>query len=74
MFSSQPGYVAAHSKVDHDDWWQQPGPMPLPTTQFNSQIERIQVFATVYLGKEYVIELQAAESQFDIVITSYFTT
>ena len=35
----------------------------------NSQTERIEVFATVYQGKAYIIELQAAESQFDTIYT-----
>lgn len=72
-FSAQPGYVAPTSKsvttIGGETWT-----YAVAYYQLNSQKERVEVFATVHAGKGYVIELQAADSQFDSVNTSYFST
>ncbi len=40
--------------------------------QSNGQTERIEVYATLYQGKAYIIELQAPDAQFDAANTQYF--
>src|SRR5437588_10215959 len=40
--------------------------------QLNGAAERVEVFATVYQNKAYIIELQAPDAQFDMLNTSYF--
>ena len=40
--------------------------------QLNGATERVEVFATVYQNKAYIIELQAPDAQFDTLNTSYF--
>ena len=44
----------------------------IATYQLNSATERVEVFATVYQHKAYIIELQAPDAQFDTLNTSYF--
>ncbi len=44
------------------------------TYQLNNQPEQVNVYATVYQGKGYIIELEAAASQFNTVNTQYFQT
>ena len=72
-FSAQPGYVAPTSKavttIGGETWT-----YGIAYYQLNHQKERVEVFATVHAGKDYVIELQAADSQFDAVNTQYFST
>ncbi len=72
-FSSQPGYIAPTSKsvttIGGETWT-----YAIAYYQLNNQKERVEVFATVHAGKGYVIELQAADSQFDAVNSQYFQT
>ena len=72
-FSSQPGYIAPTSKsvttIGGETWT-----YAVAYYQLNNQKERVEVFATVHAGKGYVIELQAADSQFDAVNSQYFQT
>ena len=72
-FSAQPGYVAPTSKsvttIGGETWT-----YAIAYYQLNSQKERVEVFATIHSGKGYVIELQAADSQFDAVNSQYFAT
>jgi hypothetical protein len=44
------------------------------TYDLNGQMERVQVYATVHQTKSYIIELEAADSDFDAVNTKYFET
>lgn len=44
------------------------------TYDLSGQTERIQVYATVRQGKSYIIELEAADSDFDTVNTKSFET
>jgi hypothetical protein len=44
------------------------------TYDLNGQTERVQVYATVHQTKSYIIELEAADSDFDTVNTKYFET
>jgi hypothetical protein len=44
------------------------------TYTLNSQTERIQVYATVRQDKDYIIELQAPDDQFDLINSKYFVT
>ncbi len=72
-FSAQPGYVAPTSKsvttIGGETWT-----YAIAYYQLNNQKERVEVFATIHSGKGYVIELQAADSQFDAVNSQYFAT
>lgn len=72
-FSAQPGYIAPTSKavttIGGETWT-----YGIAYYQLNNQKERVAVFATVHAGKDYIIELQAADSQFDTVNTQYFST
>ena len=69
-FASQPGYTAPtttdNKTIGGTNWT-----FAIAHYTLNGQTERIEVFATVYQGKAYIIELQAAESQFD---TTYYPT
>jgi hypothetical protein len=69
-FTSQPGYTAPtttdNQTIGGTNWT-----FAIAHYTINGQVERIEVFATVYQGKAYIIELQAAESQFD---TTYYPT
>ena len=70
-FASQPGYAPPTSTetttIGGENWT-----YAIAHYTFNSQLERIEVFATVHQGKAYIIELQAADSQFDSINTQYF--
>jgi len=44
------------------------------TYDLNGQTERVQVYATVHQTKSYIIDLEAAASDFDTVNTKYFET
>lgn len=44
------------------------------TFTLNNQTERIEVYATVRQGKDYIIELEAPDAQFDLVNSRYFVT
>lgn len=72
-FSAQPGYTAPTSKavttIGGETWT-----YAIAYYQLNNQKERVEVFATVHAGKDYIIELQAADSQFDAVNSQYFQT
>lgn len=46
----------------------------IATYTLNGQTERIEVYATVRQGKNYLIELQAPDNQFDNVNSKYFVT
>jgi hypothetical protein len=69
-FASQPGYTAPtttdNQTIGGTNWT-----FAIAHYTANSQVERIEVFATVYQGKAYIIELQAADSQFD---ATYYPT
>ncbi len=69
-FTSQPGY-AAPTTTDNQTIGGTNWTFAIAHYTLNSQVERIEVFATVYQGKAYIIELQAAESQFD---STYYPT
>jgi hypothetical protein len=72
-FASQPEYTPPTSKsvttIAGETWT-----YGVAYYQSNIQRERVEVFATVHLGKNYVIELQAADSVFDQVNNQYFST
>jgi zinc-ribbon domain len=74
-FSSQPGYNAptptpsSNATIDGENWSFQ-----IAYFQLNNQTERIEVYATIYQGKAYIIELQALDSEFETVNTQYFET
>ncbi len=73
MFANQPGYTPPDSKsvttIGGETWT-----YGVAYYQSNNQKERVEVFATVHLGKNYVIELQAADNVFDTVNSQYFST
>ena len=72
-FSSQPGYMtptpttSSNATIGGENWTYQ-----IAYYQFNGQTERIEVYATLYQGKAYIIELQAPDAQFDTANTQYF--
>ncbi len=72
FYASQAGYTAPTSKsvttIGGETWT-----YAIAYFQLNGQNERVAVYATVHLKKDYVIELQAADSQFDAVNTQYFS-
>jgi hypothetical protein len=72
VYASQPGYTPPTTKsvttIGGETWT-----YAIAYYQLNGQNERVAVFATVHLKKDYVIELQAADSQFDAVNTQYFS-
>jgi hypothetical protein len=72
-FANQQDYNAPNSKsvttIGGETWT-----YATATYSLNGQREQVQVFATVHLGKNYVIELQAAKDMFDQVNTHYFST
>lgn len=74
-FSSQPGYAppspttSTNATIGGENWVYQTAHY-----QLNGQSERIEVYATVHLGKAYIIELEALDAQFDIVNMQYFGT
>ncbi|MGZ6365964.1 MAG: zinc-ribbon domain-containing protein [Ktedonobacteraceae bacterium] len=70
-YASQPGYNApipsSNATIGGENWSYQ-----IAYYQLNNQTTRIEVYATVHQGKAYIIELQAIDSQFDMVNTQYF--
>jgi len=72
-FASQTGYVppttTENTTIGGENWTYE-----IAHYNINSQVERIEVFATVHQGKAYIIELQAPDSQFDALNTQYFAT
>ncbi len=70
-YASRPGYVAPTGKqvktIGGETWT-----YAIASYQSNTTKERIEVFATVHRGKEYIIELQAPDSQFDALDAQYF--
>ncbi len=70
-YASQTGYVAPTAKqvrtIGGETWT-----YAIAYYQSNTTKERVEVFATVHLGKGYIIELQAPDSQFDALDTQYF--
>lgn len=44
------------------------------TYQLNGQQERVMVYGTVHQGKAYIIELEAANAQFDSINSQFFNT
>jgi len=72
-FASQQGYTAPTSSqsttIGGVTWV-----YSVATYTLNNQTERIEVFATVRQGKDYIIELQAPDSQFDDINSQYFVT
>ena len=71
VYASKTGYTAPTSKlvttIGGETWT-----YAIAYYQLNGQKERVEVFATIHSKKGYVIELQAADSQFDAVNTQYF--
>lgn len=72
VFASQSGYTAPTSTsvttIGGETWT-----YAIAYYQLNGQKERVAVYATIHAQKGYVIELQAADSQFDPVNTQYFS-
>jgi hypothetical protein len=71
-FASKPGYTppaSTSSTTISGATWITAIAFYLSDTQ---QKERVQVFATVYQQKAYIIELQAPDSQFDAVNSQFF--
>ncbi|TMC94157.1 MAG: zinc-ribbon domain-containing protein [Chloroflexi bacterium] len=72
VYASKTGYTAPTSKlvttIGGETWT-----YAIAYYQLNGQKERVEVFATIHAKKGYVIELQAADSQFDAVNTQYFS-
>jgi hypothetical protein len=72
-FATKPGYTpptgTQSTTIGGVTWVYQ-----IASYQLNNQPEQIEVYATVYQGKGYVIELQAASSQYSTVNTQYFAT
>ncbi|HET8851660.1 MAG TPA: hypothetical protein VFN02_03980 [Ktedonobacteraceae bacterium] len=72
-FSSQTNYAAPGSlqstTIGGVTWV-----YSVATYTLNGQTERIEVYATVRQGKNYIIELQAPDDQFDQINSRYFVT
>ncbi len=72
-FSSQSGYTeptptpSSNATIGGENWSYQ-----IAYYQLNGQTTRIEVYATVHQGKAYIIELQAIDSNFDMVNAQYF--
>ena len=74
-FASKPGYTPPTSTqsttIGGVTWVDQTATY---TYQTPSQPEQVNVYATVFQGKGYIIELEASVAQFSAVNTQYFTT
>lgn len=74
-FAAKPGYTAPTSTqtttIGGVTWVYQTATYTYPTP---SQPEQVNVYATVFQGKGYIIELEASVAQFSAVNTQYFTT
>lgn len=72
-FASQPGYTAptgsSTATIGGENWIYE-----IAYYQLNGQQEQVQVYATVHQQNAYIIELQAATSQFPTVNTQYYAT
>ena len=72
-FASLPGYTAPTSSstttIGGENWIYETA-----YYQLNGQQEQVQVYATVHQQNGYIIELQAATSQFPTVNSQYFVT
>ena len=70
-FSSQPGFQGPQSTqsatIGGTNWSYQ-----TIFYQFNGQMEQVNIYATIYQGKGYVIELQAQQAQFSTIYAQYF--
>jgi hypothetical protein len=70
-YASQPGYTAptstANMNIGGTNWTYETA-----TYTLNSATEQIQVYATVYKGNAYIIELQASAAQFTMTYNQYF--
>ncbi len=70
-YANQPDYTllpqTASVTISGETWIES-----IATYQGATQKERIDVFGTIHTGKSYVIELQAADAQFDQVNSQYF--
>jgi hypothetical protein len=72
-FASQPGYneptptSSPNATIGGENWSFQ-----IAYYQLNSQTVRIEIYATIYQSKSYIIELQALDSNFETVNTQYF--
>ncbi len=72
-YASLPGYTApttgaSNYTIGGENWTYETA-----SYQFNGQAEQIVVYATVHQQKAYIIELEAAASQFATVNTQYFS-
>jgi hypothetical protein len=69
--SNYPNYIAPGAKqvttIGGETWT-----YATAYSQASDTKERVEVFATVHLGKGYIIELHAPDSQFDALNTQYF--
>jgi zinc-ribbon domain len=72
-FASQSGYMpptsSSSTTIGGVTWVYETA-----TYDLNGQTERVQVYATVHQTNSYIIELEAADSDFDTVNTKYFET
>lgn len=70
-FSSQPGYTppqpAQSATIGATNWDYQ-----TITYQANGQTEQVNIYATIYQGKGFVIELQAQQVQFSTIYPQFF--
>lgn len=70
-YASKQGYVPPTGKqvttIGGETWT-----YAIAYYQMDNAKVRVEVFATVHLGKGYIIELQAPDSQFDALNTQYF--
>lgn len=74
-FATKPGYTAPTSTqsttIGGVTWVYQTATF---TNQTPNQPEQVNVYATVYQGKAYIIELEASTAQYSALNTQYFTT
>jgi hypothetical protein len=71
-YASEPGYTVTQpnpttTTISGETW-----ATSVANYQLNGQLERVTVYATVHQGKAYIIELEAPDSQFDIMNNQYF--
>jgi hypothetical protein len=72
-YASQPGYTpptgSSTATIGGENWFYE-----IAYYQLNGQQEQVEVYATVHQQNAYIIELQAATSQFPTVNSQYFVT
>ncbi len=77
-FAAKPGYTqptpTQTTTIGGVTWVYQTATYTYQTNQMNNQPEQVNVYATIYQGKGYIIELEASVSQFSAVNTQYFAT